>query len=76
MARIRKWRLNLNKWKCVFGAKSILFIGHSLIDERISSDPFKVRSDLGNAKSNIKNWPSVVGMIAFVSNLCKFIWWN
>ena len=71
MTKIRESGLKLNKSKCVFRARSIIFLGHKLSSTRISPDPQKVKVTSEMPKPTSKtDLQRFLGMVAYLS---KFI---
>ena len=76
MKNIQKTGLKLNRAKCVFGAKEIIFLGHHVSGERIKVDPSKVSAILHMpVPQNMNELQSFLGMVTylgeFVNNLSE-----
>ena len=71
MTKIRESGLKLTKSKCVFGVKSITFLGHKLSSTGISPDPQKFKAISEMPKPTFKTYlQCFLGMVAYLS---KFI---
>ena len=68
MKNIQKAELKLNKAKCVFGAKEIIFLGHHVSGEGIKADPSKVSAILDmpipQNRKELRGWLRTLGNLS------------